>query len=368
MEETRGRQLRSTEKKDLADLNGLEMSGKSKENAQLLDEMKKLNCKIDNMTDNMRKMQDAFEKQIEKKIDRIESSLKKSITDNHTAIRADLEKHGRDIKDTLDIEVGRLQSRMDALEGRINSTGGLPKVRFDPDVSIIVAGLPREAEENISEKVKMLLVNGLGVKVDIADAIRLDGRGDQPGLVKIECISREEKIAILRQKNKLKDHPEYGKVYVRSAKSHTDRLIEINFKTLLREIPNGKDFFITGNGRLVRRGREREETGATGGDRGGRRGTQQERNGRAWREDRSYQSREYHRGSGRYRRHSDGSAARDRRGDWSGFDRREKDGNRNQNDNRLAERGDEEAWPALGAGVSSLPLGQNKENAVQATA
>ncbi len=81
----------------------------------------------------------------------------------------------------------------------------------------------------------------------------------------------KKKIAILRLKQKLKDHPGYRNVYVRSAKSHTDWLIEL--KTLLREISTGRDFFITGSGRLMRwefvdRG-EGEPAGDSGSDSGG---------------------------------------------------------------------------------------------------
>lgn len=46
---------------------------------------------------------------------------------------------------------------------------------------------------------------------------------------------------------------DYNKVFLRSAKSHTDHLIELNFKTLLREIPGGKDYFVMGSGRVMKR-------------------------------------------------------------------------------------------------------------------
>ncbi|CAH1272533.1 Hypp4873 [Branchiostoma lanceolatum] len=78
-------------------------------------------------------------------------------------------------------------------------------------------------------------------------------RGSGPGVVKVKFRSVQEKIARLRGKQKLKSHPIYEKVFIRSAKSHTDRLIELNFRTLLREIPGGKDYFITGSGRVQRR-------------------------------------------------------------------------------------------------------------------
>ncbi len=57
-------------------------------------------------------------------------------------------------------------------------------------------------------------------------------------------------------------------VYIHSAKAHAERLIDLNFCTLLLEIPSGRDFDITGNGRLARRDAERTHGGATRGDEG----------------------------------------------------------------------------------------------------
>ena len=42
-------------------------------------------------------------------------------------------------------------------------------------------------------------------------------------------------------------------MYIRSSKSHSDRLAELNLKTILSEIPNGNDYRILGNGRLVKK-------------------------------------------------------------------------------------------------------------------
>lgn len=60
-------------------------------------------------------------------------------------------------------------------------------------------------------------------------------------------------MAVLRRKSKLKDSDSYGRVFVSTAKSHAERLMEINLRTLLREIPVAKDYYLAGNGRLVKR-------------------------------------------------------------------------------------------------------------------
>ncbi len=65
-------------------------------------------------------------------------------------------------------------------------------------------------------------------------------RGDTPAAVKVEWSSREDKVSTLRLKQKLKEQSDYKNVFLKSAKSHAERLIEINFKTMLREMPQGK--------------------------------------------------------------------------------------------------------------------------------
>ncbi len=90
------------------------MAKRDKDNAELFEELKKLNDKMDDMQDNLEKqltsvldnMQNASEKQIKSKFDRVNLSQQKSINDNHVAVMSELEQHGRHIEDTLDIEVG----------------------------------------------------------------------------------------------------------------------------------------------------------------------------------------------------------------------------------------------------------------------
>ena len=41
---------------------------------------------------------------------------------------------------------------------------------------------------------------------------------------------------------------------MRSALSHTERVMKRNFQTILREIPNGGEFRITGPGIVIRKG------------------------------------------------------------------------------------------------------------------
>lgn len=48
----------------------------------------------------------------------------------------------------------------------------------------------------------------------------------------------------------------YTSVFLRGSKSHTDRILETNVRTLLNELPNGNQFRITSNGRIVKKSQE----------------------------------------------------------------------------------------------------------------
>ena len=51
-------------------------------------------------------------------------------------------------------------------------------------------------------------------------------------------------------------------MYLRSSKSHTDRLIETNFQTLLHEIPNVNLYCLEGNGKILKKSKRDSAVGA----------------------------------------------------------------------------------------------------------
>lgn len=71
---------------------------------------------------------------------------------------------------------------------------------------------------------------------------------DKRGLMKIRLSTLEEKLQVLRKKRKLVTNEKFKRVLSKSSKSHTDRIIELNARTLLREIPHGNQHRITSNG------------------------------------------------------------------------------------------------------------------------
>ena len=72
---------------------------------------------------------------------------------------------------------------------------------------------------------------------------------------------------MLRRKSKLKETSDYKRVFLRGSKTHTQRVLELNARTLLDQMPNGNEFRITSSGRIVKknkcddgdRGRSRDQ-------------------------------------------------------------------------------------------------------------
>ena len=87
----------------------------------------------------------------------------------------------------------------------------------------------------------------------IVGVMRTPQHQNRKGVFKIELCSKQDKIDVLHCKASLKHSREFQRVYLRSSMSHNERLQQLNFKTLLQEIPNGDGYRITGSGRLIKK-------------------------------------------------------------------------------------------------------------------
>ena len=226
-------------------------------NDPVMEELRKLNKKMEetrsSLEKKMEQMGSSLEKKIDGKINSLRDSMVELIKQNQDDMRAELQSKHSEILANVDLE-----TRIDQVEANFNKK--VKRSEFDPDVSIIISGLLFEDGENLMQRVKTLISDGLKCDpVPMITAVeRLVPRGTGPGVIKVELNTTQEKVAVLRRKRELKDNDTYDKVYIRSAKSHTERLIDLNFRALLDEMPSGKDFFIAGNGRVVRRDTNRE--------------------------------------------------------------------------------------------------------------
>ena len=235
----------------------------------VMKELKAINSRLDRMQSDMEKQVnsriDSMEKQVNSRVDKLRGSMEKMMAENQDAVRKEIEKATKDMMANLDTEVGILCARMEKMELKIFEKEA-KRNNFDPDVSLIVVGLPQSEGEDLMAKVNDLLHVGLGCDTVRCPAAveRVRARGDRPGIVKVEMNSVQEKVTVLRRKSKLRDNDSFSKVYVSSAKSHAERLMELNFRTLIRETAVGKDFYVTGNGRMVKRTQSSQRAGKDG--------------------------------------------------------------------------------------------------------
>ncbi|CAL9701264.1 unnamed protein product [Knipowitschia caucasica] len=196
----------------------------------------------------------SFEQQLDSKVDSLRDSVQLMMSENKMWLKEELFLKAAEIQtniqQNMDNDISLLIRRIEQMEAKINRS---EKTRFDPDVSIVVTGLNYNSGENVTCLVKELLTEGLLENTPIVDAERLKDRGGRPGVVKVEFGSVQEKISVLRKKQLLKDNPKYSRVYIRSGKTHAERLIELNFRTLLDELPFGRQFYVAGNGKIRRR-------------------------------------------------------------------------------------------------------------------
>ena len=57
----------------------------------------------------------------------------------------------------------------------------------------------------------------------------------------------------------LKDTDDFKNVFLKSSKSHAERLIELNARAILRELPQGRSLRVDSNGRIKPRNGNRDE-------------------------------------------------------------------------------------------------------------
>ena len=196
----------------------------------------------------LRTEQTILKENLEASIDHVRANVE-SMSDSISRKFQELHEH-------IDTETSVLASRLEDVESRINRLEQRPNEPFDPEVTLIGLGI-REVSQEIPLEIAKEIIN---VELDLPEvkvvrAIRIENRNGngKPGLMKIELSSREDKITVLNRKKKLLESISFKGVFLRSAQSHVERLIQLNFKTILEEIPSGNQFRLTGNGRVVRK-------------------------------------------------------------------------------------------------------------------
>jgi hypothetical protein len=100
---------------------------------------------------------------------------------------------------------------------------------------------------------------GVSNNVLVTGATRLPTRfTNRPALVKIAFQNLDEKILVLRNKMVLKDLEAYTNIYLKSCMSRVERLVEMNARAVLRQLPQGKEFRVNASGRIIQRARHQD--------------------------------------------------------------------------------------------------------------
>lgn len=213
---------------------------------------------------NLQAGQQSLKSTLESKLDKFRNEFISSIDEKFKAMRCDIDLelavHKKYI-DQLSQSIDSIVHRLDSIENQQCSGPSPQNVNSpldDPNLTIIASNVTETHDEILDVARDLVSKLDSTCCINVTAASRLNTRFGKSSLVKISFSSLEEKKVILREKRRLQDTEKYKNVYMylRSSKSHTNRLIELNARTILNEIPNGRQFRITSNGRIVKKQNE----------------------------------------------------------------------------------------------------------------
>ncbi len=200
--------------------------------------------------------------QISELTSNFEDHVKEQIATMEANIKEEIKKSAEQLTNYVDLEVGRLTSQIEDVKTRVTTLEQNNRPEFDPEVSIIMSKVPKQEGEDIQKIAEEIIHEGLRLpEVPVVRAMRLRQREHQPGrrpppppLVKVELPDLDTKKKVLKAKLRLGETAnEYSNVWLRSSKPHVERLIDLNFRTILDMIPGGDRMSVTNSGRIVKK-------------------------------------------------------------------------------------------------------------------
>lgn len=136
------------------------------------------------------------------------------------------------MKQTIDSMVNELENVDRTQQEFIHEHDNTHQVN-DPEITIIATNIIQEPSEDMLA-IASELINSINESVNVVAATRLKSRGKgKPGLVKISMSNLEKKKLVLIEKRKLRRTEQYKSVFLRGSKSQSDRILELNARTLL---------------------------------------------------------------------------------------------------------------------------------------
>lgn len=125
-------------------------------------------------------------------------------------------------------------------------------------LNVVVRNLKYDAREQNDPNVTVNLVNSVirdGLKLTdakIVQAERKIARNSKPGVIIATVENSVQKQNVLKNKKSLRKIKKYENVYIEDERSHEQRLIESNIRTVLQAIGKSKDYVLI-NGRFVKK-------------------------------------------------------------------------------------------------------------------
>ena len=218
----------------------------------------------------------SFRESITTRINNLEQSMTGKITTECNKVKTEvmLEVATANSKiDALTLSYTKFQTDVQAFEDRVKlaeealTAAGALIPDFHPENTVIVSGVryvntedPKVEAQKLIDAISNACVPPL-TQIQVVNAERTVPRNNKPGLLKIQLSSRLDKITILKNKRKLANDPTYARTFVRGSQSHTDRLIHLNFTTLLNEMGLADRYRIAANGRLIEKTDDTNQNG-----------------------------------------------------------------------------------------------------------
>ena len=121
--------------------------------------------------------------------------------------------------------------------------------------TLIITGL--KPKNNIATDVMHMMIYGMGIETINTKSIeQMNTRPGAPTMLRVELYTLDDKIRILKNKQKLRHTRDYYQVFIRPEKSQTERIMEANNQTILEMLPNGEMYNVASNGRIIRRSQQ----------------------------------------------------------------------------------------------------------------
>ena len=192
------------------------------------------------------------------------SDMKDSLLIEMSGVQSQVQKVAKDVE-TFSSELDDLKNsygvRLNVLEkelAALNFKTSKPpeKEPFHTDVTCVLTGIRHSANEDLDLICKDIVQGSGGLDLKDVNIIRTARVGMKPGkqgVVKMQLETLNDKLKVLRAKAKLKDKDRYKRIYIRTSKSHEQRLIELHTQEILGHLGIADQYFFTGSGRYSKK-------------------------------------------------------------------------------------------------------------------